>query len=171
MVRRPLWRMEEKFQGISNYMQKYLVIIICVLLIIVGCDRTSKETETSNDESALKVYADSTYTYDQFKESITTAYVDSLNAFRKGTKLPSFLMNANFDVDSKINSWPNSNFVSAREEIFRKVKNPDVLIEIVENPYFKTQFEGIEKKRSKIPSDEVSNYTLAKERLQELGKQ
>lgn len=156
-------------------MKNYINILCYLLIATLGCNDTKSQgnrLETDSMGSAsLKVGIDSSsFTYDQFKASIIKPYVDSLNSFRKGSKLPSFLMDTNLDVNSEINNWPNSNFVSLREEIFRKVNNVELLNEIVQIPYFKHQFQDIEKKRERIPSDEVSNYVLAQERLNELAK-
>ena len=141
----------------------------------LGCNSySSSQVSGSNQDSSgteiLKIKLDSSYSYDQFKASIVDVYIDSLNSFRSGSKIPAFLMDPNLDVNSKINDWPNSNFVSLREEIFKKVNNVELLTEVVKTPYFKRQFLDVEKNRARIPSDEISNYTLAQERLNELSK-
>lgn len=149
-------------------------LLFCMLILSFGCDRDSKSLTTgskhgSAENTQLKVAIDSSYSYDQFKESIVKAYVDSLNSFKAGSKIPIFLMDSNLDLSSEINSWPNSNFVSLREEIFKKVENVELLNEIIRTSFFKHQFEGIEKKRPRIPSDETNNYVLAQERLKALA--
>jgi hypothetical protein len=158
-------------------MKNYLYIIVCFSVVTFACNRDLKsQIESSKQDSinnsTFKIHIDSSYsyTYDQFKESIVRVYVDSLNLFKKGTHLPFFLMNSDLDVNSEINNWPNSNFVSLREEIFKRVDNIELLQEVTQNPYLKDQFKNIEKKRPKIPSDRISNYTLAHERLTLLSK-
>jgi len=150
-------------------------MLLCSLVMNLGCNSySSSQVSGSNQDSSgteiLKIKLDSSYSYDQFKASIVDVYIDSLNSFRSGSKIPAFLMDPNLDVNSKINDWPNSNFVSLREEIFKKVNNVELLTEVVKTPYFKRQFLDVEKNRARIPSDEISNYTLAQERLNELSK-
>jgi len=133
-----------------------------------GSESQKAASDTLDSKAPLRVYVDTTYSYDDFKESVTKPYVDSLNAFQKGSKLPSFLMDPDLDFEAKINNWATTDFVSFREEIFKRVVNLEVLYEIVQNPYFKHHLENIENRRTKIPSDNVSTYTLAFERLAEL---
>ena len=153
---------------------KYLFLLSSILAI--GCTREykSQEVGSEKDSTGYKfVYdhaADTAYDYTMFKQSIIKDYVDSLNSFKRGAALPNFLMDVNLDVNSKINDWYNSNYVSLREEIFKHVDNVDLLKEIVNNPYFRHQFDNIEKRRPKVPSDDVSTYVLAKDRLKVLLK-
>jgi len=156
-------------------MKNSVYMLLCSLVMNLGCNSySSSQVSGSNQDSSgteiLKIKLDSSYSYDQFKASIVDVYIDSLNSFRSGSKIPAFLMDPNLDVNSKINDWPNSNFVSLREEIFKKVNNVELLTEVVKTPYFKRQFLDVEKNRARIPSDEISNYTLAQERLNELSK-
>jgi hypothetical protein len=153
---------------------KYLFLVSSILAI--GCTRESKSQEigSGKDSAGYRlVYdhaADTAYDYSMFKQSIIKDYVDSLNSFKRGTELPNFLRDINLDVNSKINDWYNSNYVSLREEIFKQVDNVDLLKEIVNTSYFQHQFDNIEKRRPKVPSDDVSTYVLAKDRLEALLK-
>jgi hypothetical protein len=152
-------------------MKKNVVnVFLGFLIIFFGCDGDKSNKESLIQDSTIVTGINTSYSYDQFKKSIIKEYVDSLNSFRPRSKLPKFLMNANLDVNSEINEWPNSNFVSLREEIFKNVDNVELLIEVIRNPFFKHQFEDIEKNRAKIPSDKTSNYVLAQERLKALSK-
>ena len=155
-------------------MKYYIFFLLSLSICTVGCKKGSKPQVVNLidglQDSSLRIHVDSSYSYDQFKEAIVQLYVDSLNSFKSGTKLPSFLMDTDLDVNSEINNWPNSSFVSLREEIFHRVYNIDVLMTIIQTPHFKHQFDGIENRRKKIPSDEVSTYMLAQERIHELSK-
>jgi hypothetical protein len=152
-------------------MSKFSQVAFCSLIVMMACGESQSQKETSDtidSNTGIKLHVDTSYSYDDFKESVTKPYVDSLNAFQKGSKLPSFLMDPDLDFASKINDWPNSNFVSFREEVFKRVVNLEVLHEIVQNPYFEHHLQNIENRRMKIPSDNISTYTLALERLAEL---
>jgi hypothetical protein len=147
-----------------------------VLFLNFGCGRAAKSTqEIANDDSAevqneYQTELTTVYTYEMFKDSIIKPYVDSINSYKAGSKLPNFLRDENLDLRTNINEWAKTNFVSLREEIFNKVDNIDLLNEILKNSYFEHQFEDIEKRRERIPSDNVSNFLLAKERLEKLQK-
>jgi len=128
------------------------------------------ENDSFTKDTTYRLRIDTSYNYYEFIREITQPYIDSLNNFKRGDKLPAFLVDVDLDLKSEINKWANSNFVSLREEIFRKVDNVELLNKIVQTPYFKYQFQDVEKRRAKIPSDEVSNYVLAQERLNELSE-
>jgi hypothetical protein len=145
----------------------HLIMIFGVSFFVVCCSRARDQQKINND--TLKVVQPKNYDYEDFKAEIIKPYLDTLNSYKVGLKLPSFLYDADLDVNSEINNWPNSNFVSLREEIFKKVTNVEALKTIISDSFFEHQFDGI-RHREAIPSDGISNVILAKERLNALNK-
>lgn len=151
------------------------MLYIFWFLFFLGCKNEKyssehEEIELSKQDTINLINPRLHYDYDDFVKSNIQVYIDSMNSYKKGDKIPKFLFNADFDFESKLNDWPNSNFVSAREEIFKKVDNVEILNEIINNSFFKTQFKSIGNGRPKIWSDTTSNYQLARVRLRILNR-
>lgn len=132
----------------------------------MNCCSTARDEQVANVDT-LGIVSPGTYDYESFKTEIIKPYLDTLESYRVGSKLPAFLFNTDLDFNSEINNWPNSNYVSLREEIFRRVTNIEVLEAITSESFFRHQFDSVVN-RDAIPSDRFSNTYLAIERLKDL---
>lgn len=162
MVKNQLQSMEKKLTNTLG---------LIVMLLWVSCK--SDSVKTKNDTIEADTAHQITFKTD-FKSNLTfTAmkYVDSLNNV-KGQVLPVFLYDANFDYrDSFLltgGAW-HAELYSLRIEIFKKVDRKDVLSQIVNDNYFRTQFDKKNIRRNSGRFDMISNYDLAKLRLLEIN--
>jgi hypothetical protein len=124
------------------------------------------------DSANLVIYAP---TIDQRRKIFIATYIDSLNSWKKGQKLPDFLCIDSFDY---VNSyyWKGlHNPISLRKEIFNMVTNRKVLIAIQKskNKCYNTIFRSHYDPHNiyiniRIPFQEFSNKDLASQRLEEL---
>ncbi|OJJ16051.1 hypothetical protein BKI52_35365 [marine bacterium AO1-C] len=133
-------------------------LILCFAMLTINC-----KAQQMPDDSVKALLLQN----ESLRKQQLMRYFDSL-VILSNEGIPKLLYNSELDLDSQYFFWKasTSEFLSLRLELFKLMKDKEVLRKIVQSTYFRNQFQKL--KRNKIPSDSLSNTQIAKMRLEEL---
>ncbi len=140
---------------------KSIICFSLLLLFIYSCSDSKKNSFEQDSVQNYKIKAPSGYTNEDYIASVLRVYSDSLNNYKQGDSLPDFLFSKDFEKKLKKEYWSLNNFLSIKEEIFKKITNKVVLDTLLTDLYFKDQYK---KEKNKL----YLVYTLANNRKKSL---